>query len=78
MPINISTSCRRHLEVALQQPYFKNLVTLVKAASRRYALYPLGKKIFSAGLCSFEDTQVVTLGQDPYYKPQQTNTAVFL
>ncbi|MEM7382933.1 MAG: uracil-DNA glycosylase [Bacteroidota bacterium] len=78
MQVNIALSWRKYLEEAFQQPYFKNLAAFVKAEYRHHTVYPPGKQIFRAfDFCSFEATQVIILGQDPYHGPRQANGLCF-
>lgn len=80
MPIkvNIAPSWRKYLAAEFEQPYFEQLVDFVKTAYRYHVVYPPAKAIFRAfTLCSFEETKVVILGQDPYHGPGQANGLCF-
>lgn len=78
MKVNIAESWHRHLEKEFQQPYFETLVDFVKSAYQHHQVYPPAKAIFRAfELCSFENTQVVILGQDPYHGPGQAHGLCF-
>lgn len=44
----------------------------LKQERKKFVIYPPEDKVFSAfNLCSFEDTKVVILGQDPYINENQ-------
>jgi uracil-DNA glycosylase len=76
--VNIAESWSKHLGQEFQQPYFEKLVFFVKTAYRHHKVYPPAKEIFRAfELCSFEATQVVILGQDPYHGPGQADGLCF-
>lgn len=78
MNVNIAPSWKQHLEQEFQQPYFQQLAQFIKAAYRQGPVYPPAKAIFRAfDLCSFEDTKVVILGQDPYHGPGQAHGLCF-
>ena len=78
MDVNIAPSWKQHLDQEFQKPYFQQLATFVKAAYRQHTVYPPAKEIFRAfALCSFEATQVVILGQDPYHGPGQAHGLCF-
>ena len=78
MKVNIAESWHKHLEKEFLQPYFEELVDFVKTAYRHHPIYPPAKEIFRAfSLCSFEETQVVILGQDPYHGPGQAHGLCF-
>ena len=78
MKVNISPSWGKHLDKEFQQPYFEGLASFVKTAYKNHKVYPPAKEIFRAfDLCSFEDTKVVILGQDPYHGPGQANGLCF-
>jgi len=78
LTVNIAESWSKHLKKEFQQPYFEKLVSFVKTAYRQHKIYPPAKEILRAfELCSFEATQVVILGQDPYHGPGQANGLCF-
>ena len=78
MNVNIAPSWKKYLEKEFSQPYFQALALFVKAAYRNHTIYPPAKDIFRAfELCSFEDTQVVIIGQDPYHGPGQAHGLCF-
>lgn len=78
MQVNIAPSWHEKLSHEFSKPYFLNLATFVRHAYHNQRIYPPGKAIFKAfDLCSFEATQVVILGQDPYHGPGQANGLCF-
>ena len=78
MSVQISESWKVHLENEFEQPYFKNLIEFVKDEYKNYVCYPPGKQLFNAfDKCSFDNTRVVIIGQDPYHNPLQANGLCF-
>jgi len=78
MDVRISPSWKNYLSEEFNKPYFQQLAEFVRNEYARYTIYPPGKEIFSAfDLCSFEDTRVVILGQDPYHGPGQAHGLCF-
>ncbi|MCU0318217.1 MAG: uracil-DNA glycosylase [Amoebophilaceae bacterium] len=78
MKVNIAESWGKLLAREFQQPYFEALVAFVRTAYQHYEVYPPAKEIFRAfSLCSFEETKVVILGQDPYHSLGQANGLCF-
>ncbi|ERJ12483.1 uracil-DNA glycosylase [Haloplasma contractile] len=60
------------------KPYFIELQHKLKNEYRLHTIYPLQEHIYKAfELCSFNDTKVVILGQDPYHQPNQANGLSF-
>ncbi len=78
MNVQIASSWKTHLQEEFEQPYFQVLVQFVKSEYQTHEIYPPGREIFSAFQhCSFDDTRVVILGQDPYHGPGQANGLAF-
>lgn len=78
MNIIIEESWKKHLTSEFDKPYFTQLVEFVKKEYIHHKIYPSGKKIFSAfDHCSFENTKVVIIGQDPYHGEGQANGLCF-
>ena len=78
MDVRINQSWKNYLSGEFNKPYFQQLVEFVRNEYARHTVYPPGKEIFSAfDLCSFEDTRVVILGQDPYHGPGQAHGLCF-
>ena len=72
MDVKIEPSWKEHLEKEFQQPYFAQLVQMVRQEYARYTCYPPGRLIFNAfKLCPFYKVKVVIIGQDPYHEPGQ-------
>jgi len=78
MSVKIAPSWHKQLEEEFDKPYFKDLISFVKEDITKYKIYPPGKLIFNAfEHCSFEDTKVVIIGQDPYHGAGQANGLCF-
>jgi uracil-DNA glycosylase len=78
MSVQISESWKIHLENEFEQLYFKNLIEFVKDEYKNHVCYPPGKQLFNAfDKCSFDNTRVVIIGQDPYHNPLQANGLCF-
>lgn len=78
MDIKIEPSWKEVLKAEFDQPYFKELVEFVRQEYANQSIYPPGKSIFRAfDLCSFDQVEVVILGQDPYHGAGQANGLCF-
>lgn len=78
MDVAIEDSWKTKLTPQFQMPYFKDLVQFVKEEYSNNRVYPPGKLIFNAfDHCSFEQTKVVIIGQDPYHGKGQANGLCF-
>lgn len=78
MPVNIDLSWKLQLQKEFDRPYFKNLISFVKADYALHTCYPKGSDIFAAfDHCPFDETNVVIIGQDPYHGPGQANGLCF-
>lgn len=78
MKVSIEQSWQKVLNDEFQKPYFKNLAKFVKSEYQSKQCYPPGSQIFAAfDACSFTDTKVVILGQDPYHGLNQANGLCF-
>lgn len=76
--VQIASDWKELLTAEFEKPYFNQLINFVKEEYRNHACYPPGKQIFNAfDKCSFEDTRVVILGQDPYHNPGQAHGLCF-
>ncbi len=72
MDVKIEPSWKLQLAAEFEQPYFANLVRMVKEEYATHTCYPPGKLIFNAfNLCPFDKVRVVIIGQDPYHEPGQ-------
>lgn len=78
MDVKIAESWKIRLQTEFAKPYFGTLVNFVKEEYTTRTVYPPGKLIFNAfSHCSFENTKVVILGQDPYHGAGQANGLCF-
>ncbi len=78
MSVKIAPSWHEQLKEEFEKPYFKNLISFIKEDIKNHTIYPPGKLIFNAfEHCSFGDTKVVIIGQDPYHGPGQANGLSF-
>jgi len=78
MDVKIAQSWKSHLDEEFHKPYFIALTEFVKQEKEKHTIYPPGKQIFNAfEKCSFDDVEVVILGQDPYHGPGQANGLAF-
>lgn len=78
MDVKIAESWKNKLNEEFQKEYFQHLIEFVRNEYKSGVCYPPGKLIFNAfDKCSFEDTRVVILGQDPYHGPGQANGLCF-
>ena len=78
MDVKIAEDWKELLQPEFEKEYFKNLTAFIKEDIKNYTIYPPGKLIFNAfDKCSFTDTKVVIIGQDPYHGPGQANGLCF-
>lgn len=78
MDVKIASSWKTKLQGEFEQDYFKKVTDFVKEEYQTQTVYPPGLLIFNAfEKCSFEDTKVVILGQDPYHGANQANGLSF-
>jgi uracil-DNA glycosylase len=78
MDVKIEKSWKKHLAQEFEKPYFSKLIEFVKTEYGSTKVYPPGKFIFNAfDKCTFENTKVVILGQDPYHGYNQANGLSF-
>jgi uracil-DNA glycosylase len=78
MDVKIEKSWKEHLAQEFEKPYFSKLIEFVKTEYGSTKVYPPGKFIFNAfDKCTFENTKVVILGQDPYHGYNQANGLSF-
>ncbi|MBS1682595.1 MAG: uracil-DNA glycosylase [Bacteroidetes bacterium] len=78
MDVKIEPSWREKLGNEFQKEYFGNLIQFVKDEYHANTVYPPGKEIFRAfDCCTFDETKVVIIGQDPYHGPGQANGLCF-
>lgn len=78
MEVKIDPSWKARLQAEFTKPYFLQLVEFVKSEYSKHKIYPPGKEIFNAfDKCSFDDTRVVIIGQDPYHGKNQAHGLCF-
>ncbi len=78
MSVKIAESWKKELEPEFEKEYFKSLTEFIKEDIQNNVVYPPGKLIFNAfEKCSFDNTKVVILGQDPYHGKGQANGLSF-
>ena len=78
MDVKIEQSWKDHLTQEFEKPYFSKLIEFVKTEYSSTKIYPPGKFIFHAfDKCTFDNTKVVILGQDPYHGYNQANGLSF-
>lgn len=78
MEINIAQSWKKILGSEFEKGYFKSLTAEISAEYLAGPVFPSSDLIFNAfNLCSFEDTKVVILGQDPYHGEGQAHGLSF-
>ncbi len=76
--VKIADSWKGKLEKEFDKEYFTQLIQFVRNEYQSQVVYPPGKEIFRAFDCSsFDDVQVVIIGQDPYHGEGQANGLCF-
>lgn len=75
---SLSPSWRDVVLSEYPKPYFRSLVTFVKAEQAKHTIFPPSKEIFTAfNLCPLDSVRVVIIGQDPYHGPNQAHGLAF-
>ena len=75
---SLSRSWKEVVLAEYPKPYFRSLVTFVKAEQAKHTIYPPSKEIFTAfNLCPLDSVRVVIIGQDPYHGPNQAHGLAF-
>lgn len=78
MNVNIEKEWKEVLKEEFEKEYFISLMNFVSYEYKNKVVYPEAKNIFNAfNLCSFNDTKVVIIGQDPYHQPNQAHGLCF-
>lgn len=78
MQVKINKNWEVHLKQELEKAYFISLFSYVNEEYQKHSCFPKASEIFNAfNLCSFEDTKVVIIGQDPYHGIGQANGLCF-
>ena len=78
MEVKIEKSWKKAMADEFEKPYFKDLKGFVRGEYLNRKVYPPAKYIFNAfELCSYDETRVVILGQDPYHGTGQAHGLCF-
>ncbi len=78
MQLQLNSEWESILAEEIQKPYFIELLEMVDLEYQNYTCYPPKDLIFSAfNHCSFSDTKVVIIGQDPYHGKGEANGLCF-
>ena len=78
MKIQIEDSWKSQLNDELEASYFTDLIRFISQEYESQVVYPSQDKIFNAfNHCSFNETKVVIVGQDPYHGINQANGLCF-
>lgn len=76
--VKIADDWKEVLLAEFSKPYFHKLVEFVKSEYAAHTVYPSGPNIFNAfDWCSYKNTKIVIIGQDPYHGPNQANGLSF-
>lgn len=78
MHLNLANDWKKRLKPLLDKPTFVKLWDFVTTAYQNEVCYPPKNEIFNAfNHCSFENLQVVIIGQDPYHGKGQADGLCF-
>jgi uracil-DNA glycosylase len=78
MQLQLNSEWESILAEEIQKPYFIELLEMVDLEYQNYTCYPPKDLIFSSfNHCSFSDTKVVIIGQDPYHGKGEANGLCF-
>jgi uracil-DNA glycosylase len=78
MQLQLNPEWQSNLAEEIQKPYFIELEELVDLEYQNHSCYPPKELIFSAfDSCSFSNTKVVIIGQDPYHGKGEANGLCF-
>jgi uracil-DNA glycosylase len=78
MQLQLNSEWESILAEEIQKPYFSELIEIVDLEYQNYTCYPPKDLIFSSfNHCSFSDTKVVIIGQDPYHGKGEANGLCF-
>ncbi len=78
MQLLLNSEWQSILDKEIQKPYFNELLTTVELEYENHACFPPKDLIFSAfNHCSFSNTKVVIIGQDPYHGKGEANGLCF-
>lgn len=78
MNLELAPSWKKYLENECSKEYFINLLSFLDNEYANSKCYPISNEIFNCfEKCSFQETKVVILGQDPYHGAGQANGLCF-
>lgn len=78
MTLQLPNNWEKHLTDEIKQDYFKELELFLDEEYKNQIIFPKKEDIFTAlEATSFEETQVVILGQDPYHGDNQAHGLSF-
>ncbi len=78
MDVKIESGWKEALKDEFEKPYFKQLTDFVRHEYQTTKVFPPAKLIFNAfDQCTFENTKVVIIGQDPYHDDGQAHGLCF-
>ena len=78
MDVKIEPSWKKVLQTEFEKSYFQGLTDFVRSEYKTKRIFPPGNLIFNAfDQCSFDQTKVVILGQDPYHGVGQAHGLCF-
>jgi uracil-DNA glycosylase len=78
MQIKLNSQWNSFLSDEIEKPYFQDLMKGVEEEYQNQTCFPPKELIFSAfDHCSFENTKVVIIGQDPYHGEGEANGLCF-
>jgi len=74
----IKNDWKELLDIEFQKEYFKKLNRFIQKEYEVKTIFPIKEEIFNAfELCSFKNTKVIILGQDPYHNFNQAHGLAF-
>lgn len=74
----INNDWKKILEKEFKQEYYKKLNKFILEEYKTKVIFPIKEEIFNAfEMCSFNDTKVIILGQDPYHNFNQAHGLAF-
>ena len=78
MNVDIHQSWTSYLQPEFEKQYFNDLKDFVKTEYRHHKCFPKTSDIFNAfNHCTFDNIEVVIIGQDPYHGDGQANGLCF-
>ncbi|MDM8534292.1 uracil-DNA glycosylase [Clostridiaceae bacterium HSG29] len=78
MKINIENDWKEILENEFKKKYFNELSLFIDNERLKHEIYPSENDVFEAfNLCSYKNTKIVLIGQDPYHGENQAHGLCF-